>query len=120
MGGFYSVCTSYKIADLVQLTKGYDYAVIRRLTISNFKKLIEQIREQQTQEIIYQLYLSLLQRMTPESYMSFNDFYAMTKKDDRPMSEIQAELDAADEAFKRKEAERDGTIQTVGKHPDQE
>lgn len=119
MGGFYSVCTSYKIADLVQLTKGYDFKIISKLTIQNFKKLIEQIREEQTQEIIYRLYLSLLQRMTPESYISFNDFYAMTKKDDRPMSEIQAELDEVDQAFKRKEAER-GTIQTVGKHTDQE
>lgn len=119
MGGFYSVCTSYKIAELVQLTKGYDFAIIRRLTINNFKSMIDAIQEREKQEILYQLYLSLLQRMTPETYISYNDFYAMTQKDNRPMSEIQAELDKADEAFKRKEAEKNGTIQTVGKHPDQ-
>lgn len=119
MGGFYSVCTSYKITDLVQLTKGYDYAFVSKLSIKNFERLVTRIRDEQAEEIVYRLYLALLPRMTPETYVSFNDFYSMTKKDNRPMQEIRDELDRAEAAFKRKE-ETDGAIQTVGKHSDQE
>lgn len=119
MGSFYSVCTGHEITGLVQLTKGYDYEVLSRLSIKNFEKLVNRLKEDRAEEIVYRLYLALLPRMTQETYVSFNDFYSMTKKDSRPMSEIRAELDQAEAAFKRKE-EADGTIQTVGQHPDQE
>lgn len=112
MGSFFEICIRYRVVDLVQITKGYDYSMIRKIPVMQFRKFLENVLEDRKQELIYRLYLALLPNMTKETFVSFDDFYAQTIIDQRPEAEIVEELDMIETKFKEKGGP-DGTIQTV-------
>ncbi len=82
------------------------------------KKLTDRVLKEQKEQILFSVYLSLLNRMNQQTYISFSDFVAMSQKDDRPEEEILKELAEMEEEAKKEGP--DGAIQTLRKHSDQE
>ena len=103
---FFEFCTKYKVVDIVQIYKDYDYNLLRRIPIRKMKKLTDRVLKEQKD------------RMNQQTYISFSDFVAMSQKDERPEEEILKELAEMEEEAKKEDP--DGAIQTLRKHSDQE
>ena len=89
---FFEFCTKYKVVDIVQTFKGYDYNLLRRIPISRLAKVAESIQEERKEMIMFKVYAQLLSRMTKENFISFSDFMALAEKDNRKKEDIEAEF----------------------------
>ena len=92
MENFFEFCTKYKVVDIVQTFKGYDYNLLRRIPISKLGKVADSIHEERKEMILFKVYVQLLGRMSKENYISFSDFMALTEKDNRTKEDIEAEF----------------------------
>lgn len=108
MAVFFEFCAKYKVVDLVQIYKGYDYNMLRSIPIRKIPAVTERIQSERREMILYEIYIELLGKMSRDTYISFSDFVAMTEQDTRPEEEIRKELAEMNKKFEK--GEEDGTI----------
>lgn len=106
MEGFFEFCAKYKVVDLVQIFKDYDYNLLRRIPIGQLEAVAQRALNDRKENILFQVYVQLLGKMSKESYMSFSDFAALAEQDNRSEEDILKELE-------KMEKEMEGTDGTV-------
>lgn len=108
MEGFFEFCAKYKVVDIVQIYKNYDYNLLRRIPIRKLMSITDRVLKEQKEQILFNVYLNLLSRMTKQTYISFSDFVAMTVQDNRSEEDIFRELEEMEKKFKKEDP--DGTV----------
>lgn len=70
--------------------------------------ITDRVLKEQKEQILFNVYLSLLSKMTQQTYISFSDFVALSVKDERTEAEIFKEFEDMEKQFKKEDP--DGTV----------
>ena len=82
---FYSG-TRYKEIDVLVPFKEYDYRILNKSSIGTLIDIVDRFYEEKKDKQLWDLYLVLYSRMTPDTYITFDEFISYFSKKDKSVN----------------------------------
>lgn len=96
---FYSG-TRYKEIDVLVPFKEYDYRILNKSSIGTLIDIVDRFYEEKKDKQLWDLYLVLYSRMTPDTYITFDEFKNYGSMDTRSTDQIKEEIEEIERQFK--------------------